>query len=84
MKDGSIISAFKTLKSFEEKLPKNFIRVHQSYIINSVYVTRINYGKSICSLRCGEEQELPFSKTYKDKVDSLKNMLSKTSAKALN
>ena len=84
MKDGSVISAFKTLKSFEEKLPKNFIRVHQSYIINSVYVSRINYGKSICSLNYGQEEELPFSKTYKDKVDGLMQILSKTTANALN
>ncbi|MEN8789741.1 MAG: LytTR family transcriptional regulator DNA-binding domain-containing protein, partial [Flavobacteriaceae bacterium] len=27
LKDGSIISAFKTLKTFESKLPSNFIRV---------------------------------------------------------
>lgn len=84
MKDGSVISAFKTLKSFEDKLPKDFIRVHQSYILNSRYVSRINYGKSICSLNYGREEELPFSKTYKDKIDSLKEMLSKTATKALN
>ena len=84
MKDGTVISAFKTLKSFEDKLPKDFIRVHQSYILNSRYVSRINYGKSICSLNQGEEEELPFSKTYKDKVDQLKEMLSKTVTKALN
>ena len=82
MKDGSVISAFKTLKSFEKRLPKDFIRVHQSYILNSRYVSRINYGKSICSLKYGEEEELPFSKTYKDKIDSLKEMLSKTATKA--
>ncbi len=84
MKDGSVISAFKTLKSFEDKLPKDFIRVHQSYILNSRYVSRINYGKSICSLNYGQEEDLPFSKTYIDKIDSLKEMLSKTATKALN
>ncbi|MCK0159783.1 LytR/AlgR family response regulator transcription factor [Allomuricauda sp. F6463D] len=84
MKDGTVISAFKTLKSFENKLPKDFIRVHQSYIINSTYISRINYGKSICSLNYGKEEELPFSKTYKDKVDRLKENLSKTATKALS
>ena len=39
---------------------------------------------AICSLNQGEEEELPFSKTYKDKVDQLKEMLSKTVTKALN
>lgn len=84
MKDGNVISAFKTLKSFEDKLPKGFIRIHQSYILNSRYVSRINYGKSICTLSHAHEEELPFSKTYKDRIDLLKEMLSKNTVKALN
>ncbi|RIV41997.1 MULTISPECIES: LytR/AlgR family response regulator transcription factor [Flagellimonas] len=84
MRDGNVISAFKTLKSFEDKLPEGFIRIHQSYILNSRYVSRINYGKSICTLSHDREEELPFSKTYKDKIDTLKEMLSKTAVKALN
>lgn len=84
MKDGNVISAFKTLKSFEEKLPKSFIRIHQSYILNSRYVSRINYGKSMCTLRNEQEDELPFSKTYKEKIDALKEMLSKTAIQTLN
>ncbi|MFC4220027.1 LytR/AlgR family response regulator transcription factor [Flagellimonas marina] len=84
MRDGNVISAFKTLKSFEERLPKGFIRIHQSYILNSRYVSRINYGKSICTLHHNHEEELPFSKTYKDKIDALKEMLSKTAVKAVN
>ncbi|SDQ70172.1 LytR/AlgR family response regulator transcription factor [Flagellimonas zhangzhouensis] len=84
MKDGSVISAFKTLKSFEKKLPEGFIRVHQSYILNSRYVSRINYGKSICTLNHGKEEELPFSKTYKDRIDALKDLLSKTAVRAVN
>jgi DNA-binding LytR/AlgR family response regulator len=83
MKDGSTISAFKTLKTFENKLPKNFVRVHQSYILNINYVSRINYGKSICALKSGKLQ-LPFSKTYKDNIDSLKKILSKNTITALN
>ncbi len=83
MKDGRTISAFKTLKSFEEKLPKNFIRVHQSYILNTDYVSRINYGKSICSLKSGKTQ-LPFSKSYKENIDSLKKILSKNTISTLN
>ena len=84
MKDGTVISAFKTLKSFEDTLPRGFIRIHQSYILNSRYVSRINYGKSICTLNHGSEEDLPFSKTYKDKIDALKEMLSKTAVKASN
>ncbi|MDT0607305.1 LytR/AlgR family response regulator transcription factor [Croceitalea rosinachiae] len=83
MNDGSKISAFKTLKSFEETLPQNFIRIHQSYILNVKYVSRINYGKSTCTIR-NIENQLPFSKSYKNRVDDLKSMLSKNSIDAAN
>ncbi len=76
MRDGSKISAFKTLKTFEGTLPENFIRVHQSYILNVKYVTRINYGKGTCTLR-NIEHQLPFSKSYKKRIDALKSILSK-------
>jgi len=82
MKDGSVISAFKTLKTFENSLPENFIRVHQSYILNMNYVSRINYGKNICALKSGKKQ-LPFSKTYKENIDSLKKVLSKNAISTL-
>ncbi|WP_422348186.1 LytR/AlgR family response regulator transcription factor [Flagellimonas sp.] len=84
MRNGHVISAFKTLKSFEEQLPESFVRIHQSYIINSRYVRRINYGKSICTLRTENQDELPFSKTYREKVDTLKEMLSKTAINTYN
>ena len=83
MNDGSTISAFKTLKTFESKLPSNFIRVHQSYIINMNYVSRINYGKSICALKSNNTQ-LPFSKSYKENIDDLKKVLSKNTISTLN
>lgn len=82
MKDGRTISTYKTLKSFEEQLPDNFIRIHQSYILNSDYVSRINYGKNTCTLKIDENQ-LPFSKTYRQKVDTLKQILSKSSIRTL-
>lgn len=34
IKDGGVISAFKTLKTFEIHLPNNFLRIHKSYIVN--------------------------------------------------
>jgi len=83
MKDGSTISAFKTLKSFEDKLPQSFIRVHQSYILNSKHISRINYGKSVCALH-GESQQLPFSKSYLENVDGLKQKLGKKAFSTLN
>ncbi len=78
MIDGSVISAYKTLKTFENQLPANFIRVHQSYILNRNFVSRINYGKSICSLKTGKTQ-LPFSRSYRENIDDLKKILSKNS-----
>lgn len=83
MKDGTINNAFKTLKTFENQLPKNFIRIHQSYIVNTNCVSRISYGKSICTLR-HNKQQLPFSKSYRKNIDLLKQSLSKNSISALN
>lgn len=82
MRDGSIISAYKTLKSFEKKLPSNFIRVHQSYILNTKHVSRINYGKAVCTIRKTKTQ-LPFSRTYRNNIDSLKKLLSSNSISTL-
>ncbi len=76
MKDGSKVSAYKTLKSFENRLPANFIRVHQSYILNTDYVSGINYGKSLCFLKV-RKTKLPFTKTYKENIEGLKKILSK-------
>lgn len=83
MRNGQKISAYKTLKTFESQLPSNFLRIHQSYILNIRYVARINYGKNTFVLRnC--EHHLPFSKSYKSKVDELKALLSKNAINAFN
>ncbi|GMN09085.1 hypothetical protein MTsPCn9_04590 [Croceitalea sp. MTPC9] len=81
--DGDKVSAFKTLKSFEEALPKKFIRIHQSYILNSEYVSRINYGKCICTLR-NNSKEIPFSKSYKTRIDELQILLSNNAIQHVN
>ncbi|SHJ52390.1 DNA-binding response regulator, LytR/AlgR family [Arenibacter nanhaiticus] len=83
MVDGSIISAYKTLKTFENNLPENFIRIHQSFIINISYISRINYGKGICTLKHNKHQ-LPFSKTYRNNIEFLKKTLSKNTISTLN
>ena len=83
MSDGRTISAFKTLKSFEKQLPNNFIRIHQSYILNTNYVSRINYGKSICALKTGKTQ-LPFSKSYRQNIDELKKLMTKNTISSFN
>ena len=83
MKDGSINSAYKTLKSFVDQMPKNFVRIHQSYIVNINYISGISYGKSICSLKLRKLQ-LPFSKSYRNNIDKMKYILTKNVVKVLN
>ncbi len=83
MADGTINNAYKTLKTFENKLPKNFVRIHQSYIVNTDYISRINFGKNNCALK-SVKKPLPFSKSYRDNMDKLKQILSKSSVSNLN
>ncbi|MDC8004743.1 LytTR family DNA-binding domain-containing protein [Aureisphaera galaxeae] len=83
MKDGSVIGAFKTLRTFEDILPKNFLRIHKSYIINSNYVSRIQYGKSLCTIS-ENNFRIPFTKTFIDNVEQINNTLYKSSVLSLN
>jgi DNA-binding LytR/AlgR family response regulator len=83
MADGTVNNAYKTLKTFEKKLPKNFVRIHQSYIVNTDYISRINFGKNNCALK-SVAKPLPFSKTYRENMDNLKQILSKKSVSNLN
>jgi len=83
MKDGSIKNAYKTLKSFESQMPSYFVRIHQSYMVNINYVSGISYGRGLCMLKLRNLQ-LPFSKSYREKVDELKNLLTKNTISSLN
>ncbi|MBS3992551.1 MAG: response regulator transcription factor [Bacteroidetes bacterium] len=74
MNDGTKLCAFKTLKTFETLLPSNFLRIHKSYIINKDYVTRIQFSKSTCTIR-KNHHTIPFTKTYLDNVELMKNTL---------
>lgn len=67
---GDSITAFKTLKYFESSMPSNFVRIHNSHIINANYVSRIHLGNSDCYLLKGKVK-LPFSKSYKDKINEI-------------
>ncbi len=78
MSDGRIIHAFKTLKTYETLLPKEFSRIHKSYIINSNYVSRIQYGKSTCSIK-KSSFSIPFTKTYINTIENLNNALTQYS-----
>lgn len=68
--NGKKLTAYKTLKHYENNLPSFFYRVHNSYIVNSNYVSRINTGKSLCYLN-NNEVSVSFSKTFKDSVDTI-------------
>jgi len=83
MKDGNIITAFKTLKTYGALLPTSFLRIHKSYIINSSYVSRINFSKSQCTID-SNIRKIPFTKTYLDNVKVMNTILSNTSLLTLN
>lgn len=68
------ITAYKTLKIFEEKLPLMYLRVHHSYIVNTNKIIRINYGKSLIALESGPD--IPFSRSYRSQVEQLKDRFS--------
>ncbi|RPD99566.1 DNA-binding response regulator [Aureibaculum marinum] len=83
MSDGNTISAYKTLKFFEGILPENFTRIHNSYIVNQNYVSRIHFGKSKCTIK-QNSFAIPFSKTYKENVIILEKSISKNALLTLN
>lgn len=70
LRNGKKITAYKTLKHYETSLPFFFFRIHNSFIVNSNYVSRINMGKSLCYLN-NNELSISFSKTFKDNIDSI-------------
>lgn len=74
MTNGDVITAFKTLKTYEDKLPDHFKRIHKSYIINILKVSRIDFGKASCKLR-GLERHIPFSKKFLGNMDSIHRSL---------
>ena len=72
--NGEMITAFKTLKHFEGVLTSPFVRIHNSYIVNIDYVSRIHTGNSVCYIK-NTTMKLPFSKSYKENVDSIINSI---------
>lgn len=82
MADGSVIGAYKTLKVFENELPKTFLRIHKSYIINRNHISRIHYGKSMCIVN--NEHKIPFTKTFIDNIDLINTTLSENTVVTLN
>lgn len=83
IKNGKTVTSYNTLKKFEDTLPSIFKRIHKSYLVNSSYVTRVNFGKNLCKIRNVEEM-LPFSKTYLENIRQIKENLQQKSAVELN
>ncbi|MGV3461317.1 MAG: LytR/AlgR family response regulator transcription factor [Flavobacterium sp.] len=70
LQNGRKLTAYKTLKHYEAILPLHFSRIHNSYIVNINYISRINLGKALCYLNHGEIS-ISFSKTFKDNIDAI-------------
>ena len=68
LSNGEMVTAFKTLKHFEGVLSYPFTRIHNSYIVNSHFISRIHTGNSLCYIK-NTATKLPFSKTYKVNID---------------
>lgn len=68
LNNGEMITAFKTLKHFEGVLSYPFVRIHNSYIVNSNRISRIHTGNSVCYIK-NTAIKLPFSKSYKTNMD---------------
>jgi DNA-binding LytR/AlgR family response regulator len=70
LSSGEMVTAFKTLKHFEAVLSSPFIRIHNSYIVNRNYISRIHTGNAVCHIK-NTTTRLPFSKSYKINVEQI-------------
>ena len=68
LQSGEMITAFKTLKHFENLLQAPFYRIHNSYLINSRFISRIHTGSKLCTLRY-TSRKIPFSKSYRENIE---------------
>lgn len=73
LKDGSMVTSYKTLKTFETDLPNIFTRIHRSYMVNIKYITKIHFSKYQCSLKYTKNL-VPFSKSFKSKMLEIKSL----------
>lgn len=56
------------LQEMEHILPEYFIRCHRSYIVNAMYVSRLNLSQSV--IHISEKYIVPVSKKYKSFVNN--------------
>lgn len=74
LKDGSKVTSFQTLKSFEMTLPNIFVRIHKSYMVNVNFISKIHFSKFLCVLKF-TKQVIPFSKKLKSEMIEIRNYL---------
>lgn len=55
---------YDTLKSLQERLPKNFVRCHTGYIVNMDYVVSIHTNYLVMK----DESRISIGRTYKELV----------------
>ena len=58
------------LKKFKEKLPSNFLQIHQSIIVNTAYIIKFDATSKTLSLR-DELKPLPVGRSYYKKVGEI-------------
>ncbi len=62
------------LADLESKLPKDFIRVHKSTIVNCKLISgvkKLANGRYDLVMKCEKERIIPCSKNYNDKIKSI-------------
>ena len=64
--DGEEVSFYHTLKKIEEVLPKYFVRCHRSYIVNTRYISRINFSQN--TLLLTGDIVIPVSQKYRKMI----------------
>jgi two-component system LytT family response regulator len=74
---GNTMTVTRTLKDIETILPSNFVRVHNSYIVNRKFVQMLNTSKKKIMLKITlndsklPEEGIPIGNTYLDKVRNI-------------
>ncbi len=63
--EKEVLTTREKISALEKRLPKTFIRVHRSFIVNTSKVQSITKTKV-----CIADKEIPVSRTYKDEVIS--------------
>ena len=65
MKNGVRVMCSSTLKYFEEKLPQHFLRVHQSYIVNTEHLSFVAGNYTAVHIH---DHKIPVSRSQKDQL----------------